>query len=351
MTDRDKAELRGPVRTCAEEITYDSGRSLATEEYSPDGRLLTSRIVQSDGSEWVIKSQTYDADGRLVKTASGRLGEPATESVYAYDDAGRLRSITNSPEKGKRTEFRYDEQGRKTTTFQSTQDTDAGESQTGQRRDGVSIFAGSGWDAAESGFSVPAGGSVTTIYGENDKPTELQVRDAEGRLVGRFVRTYDANGRIREENQILENPALQFSAEQRAELNDKKLLEAAYELWKSSLNTGTSYTYDAQGRVAEVRERTSVFDRVTTTSYNEHGDKSEDRATITNNRRATGWSIDENGTIIPERVSDAPSVPRLDVTEYRYEYDRYGNWTEQTVVHRCESNEYSHVRSRTLIYY
>lgn len=59
------------------------------------------------------------------------------------------------------------------------------------------------------------------------------------------------------------------------------------------------------------------------------------------------FSIDENGTLIPERVSNAPSIPeppKLNVVEYRYEHDRYGNWTEQTVVRRSESNEYSNVR-------
>ena len=41
----------------------------------------------------------------------------------------------------------------------------------------------------------------------------------------------------------------------------------------------------------------------------------------------------------------------MEVIEYRYEYDRYGNWTAQTVVHRSESNEFSNVRNRTLTYY
>jgi hypothetical protein len=66
------------------------------------------------------------------------------------------------------------------------------------------------------------------------------------------------------------------------------------------------------------------------------------------------YSMDENGTLIPETVSNTPSVlepPKLDIIEYRYQYDQYGNWTEQTVVHRSESNEYSTVRHRTLTYH
>lgn len=356
MSDREKAELRGPVKMCVYESTMPDSKKLLTKmEYSLDGKLLMTRTVRSDGSEWVT-SQTYDAAGRLVKTASGKLGEPGAESVYAYDEAGRLLSITNSPEKGNRTDFRYDEQGRKTTiqtfdpkTLQSRQD---------------SMFGGSPWDAAQAGFGVPAGGNVTTIYGENDKPTEAQVHDAEGRIVSRLVRTYDANGRIMEENQIQENPALlmvdRFSAEQRVELDDKQL-EAMNKAMKSMLSgrsgTGKTYTYDPQGRVKEVRDRNFALDTVTTTSYNEHGDKSEERMALTDNTAfpvGVAYSMDENGTLIPEKVSNTPSVPeppKLDIIEYRYEYDQYGNWTEQTVVHRSESNEYSTVRHRTLTYY
>lgn len=348
LTDREKAELRGPVRTCGEEITYPNGKYLTTTEYSLDGKLLSTRTSYADGSEW-LTTRTYDANGQLVKIASGKSGEPGIESFYAYDETGRLLSITNSPEKGDRTDFRYDEQGRKTTT----QAFDPKTLQSGQN----AMFGGSPWDAAQAGFGVPAGGNVTTIYDENDNPTEAQVHDAQGRLVSRFVRTYDANGRIVGEDQILENPALLMPEE----LNDKQL-EALNKAMKSMLSgrngTGRSYTYDPQGRVIEVRDRNSVLETVTTTSYNEHGDKSEERVTRTGNRafpHLEAFTMDENGTITPDRISNGPLVPeellKLEVIEYRYEYDRYGNWTEQTVVHHSESNDYSDVRGRTLTYY
>lgn len=77
ISDREKAGLRGPVRTCREETIYPSGEFLTTTEYSLDGKLLTTRTVQSDGSEWVT-SQTYGPEGRLAKTVSGKLGEPGT---------------------------------------------------------------------------------------------------------------------------------------------------------------------------------------------------------------------------------------------------------------------------------
>ena len=55
---------------------------------------------------------------------------------------------------------------------------------------------------------MPTGGSVITLYDDRDLPIELQILDSKERLVSRFVRTYDADGRIMEENQIQENPAL-----------------------------------------------------------------------------------------------------------------------------------------------
>ena len=72
------------------------------------------------------------------------------------------------------------------------------------------MVGGSLWDAAQTGIGAVEGGSVTTVFDERDLPIELQILDSEGRVVSRFVRTYDANGRIMEENQIQENPALGF---------------------------------------------------------------------------------------------------------------------------------------------
>ena len=172
------------------------------------------------------------------------------------------------------------------------------------QREENSSFGGSPWDAAQAGFGVPAGGSVTTIYGQTDKPIEAQVHDAQGRLVSRLVRT-------------------------------DKQFEAMNKAMKSMLSgrsgTGKSYTYDPQGRVIEVRDRNFVLDTVTTTMYNEHSDKSEERVIRTGNAAfpvGVEYSIDENGTLTPETVSNTPSVPEppnLDIIEYRYEYDQYSN--------------------------
>jgi len=365
ITDREEAGLRGSVKTCVEETTYPTGKSLTTTEYGLDGRLLTTRNSYADGSEWVT-TKTYDADGRLFKTAYSKSGAPATESLYTYDERGTLKEITNADGKGNRTSYRYDQQGRKTEikTF--------GPEVFERNRKGVAVM-GSPWDAAHTGIGAVERGSVTTVFDERDLPIELQILDSQERVVSRFVRTYDANGRIMGENETQENPALlmvdRFSAEEREELDDKQL-EAMNKAMKAMMSgkngTGTSFVYDSQGRVAEVRDRNAGSDTVTTTKYNEHGDISEERKTIKSNLaypHSVAYTIDEDGTLIPDRpngVPDPPPVPErtlLNITEYRYEYDQNGNWTERTIVFRqvvdgsSESGEQCTVYRRTLTYF
>ena len=197
---------------------------MTTTEYSTDGRVLTTRTTQPDGPGWVT-TLTYDPDGRLTKTTtSGNASEPDTETLYAYDEAGRLLSITEaSKDRGSKTEFHYDEQGRKT----AVQNFDA---RTFQRAQGAA-YAGSPWDlAVGAGIGVSVRGHITTIY-DGNQPTEAQIYDSDGLIVSRIVRSYDAHGRIIEEKQIEENPALifadKFGAEERPEPTAAHLLSPA----------------------------------------------------------------------------------------------------------------------------
>src|SRR5216683_6122490 len=93
VSDRQKAGLRGP----------DGKKYWTATEYSPDGTLLTTRTRDPDGSEW-LTTRTYHADGRLAKVVSGKLGEPGSETVYAYNEAGRLLAISNNGGEGGRTD-------------------------------------------------------------------------------------------------------------------------------------------------------------------------------------------------------------------------------------------------------
>ena len=74
MSDRETAGLRGPVRPCLEEIIYPTGKYLSTTEYSTDGRVLTIRTTQPDGSEWVTTNQYNYEDLEEERWSAGRRG-------------------------------------------------------------------------------------------------------------------------------------------------------------------------------------------------------------------------------------------------------------------------------------
>ena len=88
MTDREKAGLRGPVKTCVEEIVQSTGTISLAFEYAVDGRLLTSHQTNPDGSQW-ITTYTYESDGRLTEIVSGKVGDPTTAALHSSVRAGR----------------------------------------------------------------------------------------------------------------------------------------------------------------------------------------------------------------------------------------------------------------------
>jgi len=86
ISDRERAGLRGPVRTCTD-FHGDETESMGKAEYALDGRLLVWRGRISGGSR--------------------------VERIYSYNEAGRLIGITGGGADGT-DEFRFDEQGRRT---------------------------------------------------------------------------------------------------------------------------------------------------------------------------------------------------------------------------------------------
>src|SRR5438477_7753009 len=127
------------------------------------------------------------------------------------------------------------------------------------------------------------GGNVTTIYDSDDHPTERQVRNADGQVVTRIVRTYDAEGRITEERLLEKNMSFidWMPPEEQAQLTAAQLKaysKGPYALLKNPV--GTAFNYDSQGRVTRKHERNVEFEETTTISYNEHGDEARERKTV-----------------------------------------------------------------------
>jgi len=355
MSDRERAGLRGPVEQCTEETITPRGSNYpemkygSTTKYDPTGRILHTAYTNADGSK-SMGSYSYDFQGHLLKTIWSQPSGPANETNYTYDEKGRLIGITEGGEPRRSSIFQYDAQGRKTRIVKS--ELKPSSSGTDDRLD-VSF------DAENNDLFMPApvGGLVKTLFNERDQPTESQIYEANGQLTSRLVREYDDKGRVSESNYVIENIEFILPAEARQQLMAEP--GASEELKKQLTDLlGTHrefsrifYIYDAEGRVAEKHFRIgSQQEMITKTIYNDHGDKMEEHTTTIGDlnpaKSAEGSEI----------VAGAPASlsPQESEVRYGYEYDRFGNWIEQTISSQSfpsESFTASTVHHRTITYY
>jgi YD repeat-containing protein len=331
MTDRGKAGLRGPVETVLNEQTYsgaDGQQFLmsTTTEYAPDGRILEQRTRNSDGSIWVM-SYTYYADGRLLKTVSGRVGSAAdSQTSYLYDDARRLVEVESGD--NVKMSYQYDEKGRKSVT----------ESYDSKPLPPNTAYAAH-WEGTDLGFAPSPGGTLTTSYNEQGVATGADFHDADGTLVGHIVRKFNAEGRVIAEEQAADAPQVILPEEIRSKLNPEQM-KSVGTMIAGMQNSVISYSYDAQGRVTERHRSGGVFDELATvTTYNDHGDKASERETTVMRSDTGPWNLTEAGAFVPTEKPNPPQPPLSSETQYAYQYDQYGNWTEQTIVSRSQPDE------------
>jgi hypothetical protein len=344
MLERETAGLRGLVRSCLEEITHPGIPSADiperkyshTMEYDVDGHVVVFRGRNPDGSEWVTHF-IYDASGRLLKTTAGKDGNISQETNNSYDDQGRQLAITDSNAPDNPIVFRYDEHGRKT-KVQISRPEDYRPNH---------MVAGSPFETADRAPNRPDGGSATTFYDADDRPTEVHVKNAQGGLITRAVVIYDAEGRVSEEKQILDNVETMFPEG----LFDKMLEESGAsreELHKqiSKVMGGQTgpfsivYTYDAEGHVTQTRRQIFNQEQLIETTYNEQGDKATE--------------ITRSTQTVSEVKTRGPGLPPYSEVRFSYLYDDRGNWTEETISYRSGPEgafESGTMRRRTLTYY
>jgi YD repeat-containing protein len=355
MSEREQRGLRGPVKSCTEESTHTfadltdaEGKTIPevhskfTTEYDTGGRMLATRHGNSDGSQWVARYD-YDASGRLLKTASGIDGQASTETNYSYDPRGRLQTISDSNRPDIPVSFPYDDQGRKSKIVISS---------PADYRPGITE-AGSPFEAADRAPNLPGGGSATTIYDEHDRATEVQVRDASGELVNRAVRTYDAQGQVKEENLIWESPEKMFPPEAMAKILEHSGLsldqfqqELRTQFTKLMNGQSGPYSvfndYDANGRVNRTNRRIFNHEDEIETTYNQQCNVASE---ITRSTRLVGE---------PDPTTPAAGLPSYSEVGYSYKYDDRGNWTERSTSYRSSPDAVfrsSPVIKRTLTYY
>lgn len=384
---REHSGLRGPVQTCSEETLWHAtpsspeGSVKGATEYDVSGHEIRNRQWGADGSESEILRE-YDGSGRLTRfrwqSATGRneqistydeagslthetfstsLSEPARNKSleYSYDPSGKLLSIRNTLAPEERSQYSYDGQGR-----MSILQTFDREYLRSLRR---VASAGSPLRAARSGHGVPEGGTVKTLHDEEQRPIEVQVRDANGELVSRSTCLYDADGRVLEEKSIMERVDLLFPPEIFARLAEQGI---SREQFRQQMQQTTGpllrgqegesvfyharYTYDADGRPVETHRRLGpLHERIVIIRYNEQGDKAEELSTT---RGAPDAELDEAGRPVPATEPVPP--PEYFESRYTYQYDAHQNWIEQTVSSRSNPSEPfqpSITRRRQITYY
>jgi hypothetical protein len=302
LSDRERAGLRGPVKTCRD-FTGDDTELMSETEYATDGRMLVWRGRASAGSR--------------------------VECVFSYDGMGRLTSITSS-DADLTDEFHYDEEGKKTRV--RTVPPRPG-------HEGATMAVSGMFELTEEGYCLNGGGSVTARYNDDDQPIESLVRDADGELLVQIVHNY-ADGRLVSETLVQEAFELpgqlreRFSEEQRRAFRAQSK-EALSQLGLNGMER--SYGYDDEGRVIRRLMRMGNFHQDTSTTYNEHGD--------------------EAGTLRIQSGSLDPRQPHLDnersersEVRYLYQYDSHDNWTERTTINNDRPGD-PNTHRRRLAYY
>jgi hypothetical protein len=330
MSDGERRELLGPVKMCIEE-----GPSLVTtKEYGPDGKVVTIHMEHDGRPLYSPSDSAYseerDAQGRILRFSSPNREGAIKETSYDYDrKTGRLLTVTNNQDSD-RTVFNYTSDGM--TSIQTFDPKTIEETRN-------AAFSGvSAWEASAMGFGVPMGGIVTTKYDKSDNPVELQIHTPDGQRITRMVRSYDTEGRLKEERTLEKNLSFlmleRIPPEQRAQLGPDGIQALSEHLNKLGKNPDiATYEYDSQGRVKKKFERNMIFEHTTTIFYNEHGDKARERQTFTDN------------TAGPEHL---PHVPEDSDIRYTYQYDNFGNWTEKIAT---SSDGSSITTRRTITYY
>lgn len=338
MSDLANWEVHGPVKSVTRShATWEPATESWTESgpvqfalFRGDGNLSHTEARNPDGSvsfcEW-----RYDETGRITGLQSGMRGGDTVETRYLYDDLGRLvRTVVIEPD-GSDAEseiYSYDDAGRKTKT-------------KFLRNPGFNVSYQI--EGTSSGVGCPGARAISTIYDDNDLPSEVSFLNVDGKPIERVTLLRDDAGRLLEEDvAVLGAPIWQgmhFGEQQEA-------AEAAMRQIFADGFWNTSYIYDARGRLLQRDHRMASLggDR-TTYRYEEH-DEAVEETTKHTSRQA---SINEDGTL---QYSPEPS--HIQHNRCEYSYDSRGNWTSRTVSIRPEAEpefQLSNIERRDIEYY
>jgi hypothetical protein len=217
------------------------------------------------------------------------------------------------------------------------------------------------WEDSELQFTPPSEGSVTTVYDDKNRPKQAEVRDATGDVILRIVREYDEKGRVKGDTMVSEQPDYAFLSlfsdnAETVQLNDLQKRAILTLMSRPFCSGESTIKYDDKNRVIEKQVRRGGFyDDFTTTSYNEHGDISQETVILTGSPSFDGEiAINRVGNLVPGSKSEPPHSPQETRKRYTYEYDSHGNWTKRSSEIRNGTDhdfQSDYVTIRTITYY
>ncbi len=348
--DREKAGLRGMVRSCAEEYEHPGGETHSIKStYDAAGRLLETRWRHAGQADWVT-TRSYNSEGRLIHVHSGKekpevrtedepAGERPNDEWYTYDQLGRVKEIRST--------------GREHLV-----------------RENVAVAMNEEWPAPPDAIHPPLCGTVNVEYRDDAQLAVVNTYDARGQLVDKTLQRYDENGQIVETTPSMDVTAEVFArtvAEKQPMpgLNAEqlgKLRQAMANVMGGKKGNGMTFRYDDKGRLVEAKQRNFIVEATSRISYNERGERSEARVSFENNQTFPGdhWRVDDEGAVVPLDETGNPNRPPFPTeiftrqTTYKYEYeghDEHGNWTVQVKTIEQGKNPYTVRTRRKLTYF
>jgi len=354
--DIDLNDPHGPIKTCIEESTmYDGTLRSEISEYAPDGTRISLRWEREGkvghSTADMHSQEVRDEQGRLVKHIFSYPAQISKETYYSYDATGRMLTETHN-DSADRTDYSYAPDGGMT----SVQTFDPRTIE----RTRVAAFGGSYWDAAFSGFGVPAGGRVITAYDQNKNGIDQRVCTVDGQLVTHTIRKYDADEQLLEDSVVELNLDLlmleRLTDEQRQLMTPEHIQMMSRGFAALSKEPPkTTYTYDDEGRLTRSLQRSMGTEVLTEIRYNEQGDRIEEHRSYRDNSRfgiGVPISFDSQGEPVARTEARQNAEGRLlppdEVVKHSYQYDDHGNWTERATYINDRSPS---IARRTLTYY
>ncbi|MDQ3755011.1 MAG: RHS repeat protein [Acidobacteriota bacterium] len=310
-TDRDKHQLRGPVRRVQIEMAQleeQDGQQVEQRSFGhsyafdADGRLVEYIARNPDGSTWRTVNDYSDAGQLLATRNFDSSGQPVGGVSYAYDQAGRLiveRVTAPDGTETTPTTYAYDGENRQT-KIQTLDVAEEANLMIGIEDTNIAV------NAADAG-------RIETRYDQQGEAVEVKVYSQDGALVSRVEIKRDERGNPLEEIHYTGDvtPFSSCATEETATLTEEQRAELAAEIARlfapDTAMSKHEHRYDERGRLVESKmEMMGMIAFRQTFAYDEAGNKIEES------------SFDEDGKLSSKAL-------------FTREFDEHGNWTKEIV--------------------